>query len=308
MKRVLTLSLALMSMPILAIEQNGWHMSSTNIWYMQNNPYYDTTKESSSKLLTPQESIAFRQAVIKIQPNIVNSFTFKLTCSFNASNPSIEFRLSPLDISMLDMQKGYVFARFCVDSIEEFSLRGEIVSANRILFAPFTKNQSNSLNKLISQMNTGTELKIALLEGKTMRPREFSIPLSGVSAFVNEIKSDCSKLSKAMGVKDNFLPDYLTIEPKDAAIKDFSLIKKDEPIMPPMMPEPVQNTQKATEQKPPVYEFTGDGGMTSIGPDGKPLMPDNQNTDNNTNTVIDEKLKDNEPMSIGSDGKPIIKN
>ena len=171
---------------------------------------------------------------------------------------------------------------------------------NNIKLSPKTRllaeRQEKKLNDLFLQLSEGGELTMAILQGEYGVPRVYKIPLTGFFDISKIVLEDCKTLSKL--VKDHrgkvtLLPDYTSIEPKDAAPKDYSLKPKkegsdgldnsqDEPkdeapkpeppkAEPPKTEEPKTDEEASENEKPPVQLFTPGGAAASIGEDGKPI-------------------------------------
>lgn len=299
---------------------SGWSVSSSYVWRLLNS--HDNTFNSGSpaKILQIDRTVMHRQAVFTVKRSLTNKYSFKTGCMYQSATPAFELDVPALDISMNDMNRGYVFARFLVDKGQEYSLRGQIVPPSRIIFAPFTKSQQKKLSDLFLQIGEGGQLHIALLQGMKINPRVYSVPLEGFFDISDKILSDCTRLNKAVQNYNgtvSLLPDYLTREPADASPKNYSL----KPKMPNDGLTPVKNdvleksddplsdlkTDDNDEKTPEVQIFTPGGGVASIGDDGKPIGADAvQNKDSQKNGESSEALGKAKPMSIGEDGKPVV--
>lgn len=294
-----------------AASESSWSVSSANTWKLNNDFYYDRALGSPSNYLQLKEQLPHRELKIKVNKNIVESFSFAVGCVLQSKTPSIILRVSPLDISMLDSKNGFVFARFLVDDNQEFSLRGELASSGRIMFMPYTKAQNDKLSNLFLQLNEGGILKIALLQGVNTNPRLYELSLQGFKERSAEIVNDCNSLGGVLADSVKLLPDYLSEEPKNQAPELYSLKKKDETTISSIDSSPIPvNPEPSQQEVPPVHEFRPDGSVATIGPDGKPIM-NNDSSDatqaNDTDNTDNDSLGSaGGPMQIDENGMPIF--
>ena len=307
-----------------AVVHSGWTISSSYVWRLLNNSDYTFNQNSPAKVMQLDRTVKHRQAVFHVTKSMTNRYTFKTGCMYQSETPVFELDVSTLDISINDLSKGYVFARFLVDRGHEYSLRGQILPPSRLVFAPMSEVQKKSISDLFLQMSEGGELHIAVLQGTNFKPRVFSIPLEGFFDLSNLVLKDCAILNKNLQNykgEVKLLPNYLTIEPKNSAPKDYSLKPKkkandgltppDEPII--EKADPIAELKKKTETitpsetevKPQIQVFTPGGGVASIGVDGKPITqdPNAKPAQNQENT--EDNLGKAKPMQIGDDGAPI---
>lgn len=299
---------------------SGWGISSSYVWRLLEDPDYNFTKGTPAKILKQDRNIMHRHAIFKVDESLLKRYTFKVGCMYQSSTPAFELDVSSLDIGIKEQSRGYVFARFLVDKGQEYSLRGEVMPPSRIVFTPLTKIQEKKLNDLFLQLSEGGELTMAILQGENGIPRVYKIPLTGFFDISKIVLEDCKTLSKL--VKDHrgkvtLLPDYTSIEPKDAAPKDYSLKPKKEgsdgldnsqnepkdeapkpeppKAEPPKTEEPKTDEAESDNEKPPVQLFTPGGAAASIGEDGKPITEEGK----------DENLGTAKSMKIDENGNPI---
>lgn len=270
----LLLSLFLFALGANAAEQ-GWSISSSNIWKLNQNAYNTFNEGSPAKIMEVDRLVVNHQARYTKRYSITNVITFKVGCMFQSSTPAFELQVHPLDISITDQFNGFAFARFLVDKGQEFSLRGDFLPQSRLLFAPLSASQEKKLQDLFLQLREGGTLKIGLLQAKGGEPREFEIPLQGFIDLSDRVAKDCVSLNKKVGNargKVGLLPDYISNEPAGYAPKNYSL--KEKPAQDGLTPVKEEETEqmKPEEQaQPDVQFFSPGGGPASIGPDGKPI-------------------------------------
>ena len=274
------------------------------MWRLNLDPSYDIVKGSPAKFIKVERKIRHQRLEYKFSVGLTNNYAFLVSCLFKSPTPIIELDLSPLDIRITDQFNGFAFARFLVDSETEYTLRGEFKAPARLLFSPLTKSQDGAIKNLLMQMREGNELKIALLQGKDTKPREFKIPLAGFNASLDSVLGDCIDLNKVINASEDFLPDYITNLPDDYAPKDFTL-KPSNPMDLVDINEPKEEekplTAKSNEEDPQdVQYFTPGGGVASIGPDGKPIVKDHEGSKS-----LDDFGEAKGPMSIDENGFPI---
>ncbi len=296
-KSVFILAALALCLSSAAGASEGWSVSTSNLWRLNENADYAFTKGSPAKIMQTDRQIFHRQAKYTVRKSLLNTFTFKVGCMFQSRTPAFELQVQPLDIRVQDLFNGYVFARFLVDSGQEFSLRGEIVPPARLIFAPLTASQDKKISDLFLQMREGGELNVALLEGQDNPPRVFSVPLTGFIAFSDPVIEDCTRLNTLSGPRGQvgLLPDYITQEPAGyIPKKDWTLKpKRGNDGLTPVEEEPPAPEPPKEEPKPEIQYFVPGGGPASIGPDGKPIMKP-------------ESLgKSQGAMQIGPDGMPI---
>lgn len=273
-------------------------------WVLREAPSYVYAKGSSSRYLTPKEAALRHTLSITIQQNVINRFSFKVGCMMESATPLFELNVSSLDIRVFDSINDFVFARFLVDDNQEYSLRGEIVSSDRILFVPSTQSQNKNLSDIFLQMREGGNLKIALLQGDRAKAREYTVPLDGFMQYSDEILRSCQSYNQNSQEKMQFLPDYITKEPEGYAAKEYSLKQLDVNVINPNAPRKIEEPAPAPEpvepQKPQeVLLFTPGGGPASIGPDGRPIGAGGSGGSNNGSLGTAQG-----PMQIGPDGRP----
>lgn len=296
-----------------AVAHSGWTISSSYIWRLMSNSDVSFNSGSPAKIIQLDRNIMHRQAVFKVQRSLTNRYTFKVGCIYQSPTPAIELSVTSLDIAINDLMKGYSFARFMIDKGQEYSLRAEIVPPARLVFSPLTEQQQKKLSDIFLQLSEGGHLKIAVLQGRHRTPRLFNIPLEGFFDISKMVLDDCNKLnSLAQNHRGEvkLLPNYIAVEPADAAPHDFTLkpkvvptdgltpLKDPEPVIVPPTPkeEPKADEQSDDELQPPEPTiFTPGGGVSSIGEDGKPI----------TKAPESENLGTAKAMQIGEDGKPI---
>ncbi len=303
----------LLSAQAFAVQPSGWKISSSYIWRLLENSDYAFTKGSPAKTLQLDKTIMHRQAVFHVAGSLTNRYTFKVGCMYQNPTPAIELDVTTLDIGIRDLSRGFVFARFLVDSGQELSLRGEIVPPSRIIFTPLTKSQEKKLSDLFLQLSEGGYLYIALLQGESWKPRVFTIPLEGFFDASKIIMEDCKNLSSLiMGSKGaaEYFKDYVSREPYGSAPKDYTLKKKpqasdgltppEEPKAEPE-PEPVKEepVKEEKEEPPSILPFEPGGGRASIGDDGKPITSESASSESNDNLGTAKSMK------IDENGNPI---
>lgn len=300
-----------------AFEENGWDISNANAWRLVQDRSSQIGQESSSKLLTIEEAIVHRSASYTDNKNFVNSYTFSVGCSISSKTPIYRLRFSGLDISLNSLNNGYAFARFLVDEKQEISLRGKISGSSIINFYPFTESQEKAISNIFLQLREGSVLKIALLQGETMEPKVYEIPLNGFSALSENVIKDCNTLhsfANASGKSFKYLDDYLSLEPKNAAPEGYTLMPKEEddtkahnPVITTKeeVKEEAQNIEnKKIEEKPKVHTFEPDGGIASIGPDGMPIGVNDKKEE--TNTITDDNEVKDKSLEFDGEGNPIF--
>lgn len=281
-------------------------ISDQGRWILSEDQDYAYNKDSISHSLTPKEAVPRYSLSINVAQNVINSFTFKVGCMLESATPMFEMRVSGLDIRIFDSINDFVFARFMVDDNQEYSLRGEIMSSDRILFLPSTHGQDKNLSDLFLQMREGGVLKIGLLQGENDRVREYEVPLAGFMQYSDQILQSCQNYHQYSTDPVQFLPDYMTKEPDGYAPKNFSLKQMDAEVIDPNAPAPVPvevevQTPKPEVQAPPeILPFAPDGGPASIGPDGRPIGAGSHNVNGNQSFGQAQG-----PMQIGPDGRPV---
>lgn len=282
-------------------------LSDAGRWVLSEATDYAYSKDSSSRYLSPKEAALRHTLSINIKQNVINSFTFKVGCMIESATPLFELKVSSLDIRIFDSINDFVYARFMVDDNQEYSLRGEIMSSDRILFVPATRSQDKNLSDLFLQMREGGTLKIGLLQGENAKVREYEVPLAGFMEYSDEILQSCQNYHQYSTDQMQFLPDYMTKEPDGYAPKDFSLKQKDETVVDPNAPKPVEpapvEPQPAVQTTPEVLPFAPDGGPASIGPDGRPIGAGNSHDWNSASRSLGTAQG---PMQIGPDGRPVM--
>lgn len=314
---------ASMENPAYAVMHSGWSISSSYVWRLLDSADNTFTIGSPAKILKADRTVMHRQAVFKVIKSITNKYAFKTGCMYQSSTPAFELDVSPLDIRIVDQDKGFVFSRFLIDKGQEYSLRGQIIPPARIVFAPFTKSQQKKLSDIYLQMREGGTLHIALLQGEKNKPRIYSVPLEGFFELSDAILKDCvflnSKLQNYKG-EVKLLPDYLSREPEGYAAPDFSLKPKlpsdgltpykepdGEPLKEDLLDTLKKNTDSEDKQDtPPVVElFTPGGSRASIGDDGKPIVNSKDNKTEDEKKGSSQSMGTAKPMNIGDDGKPL---
>ncbi len=316
MKRTALASFVALSLTCIcaanANDRNSWQIGSEGTWTLNEDYAYESNKGSASHLLTLSESIEHREAKIRIQRNMVDSYTFSVGCMMQSKTPVLTLKVPPLDIGIMDQSNGYAFARFIVDNNEEFALRGQVQKNGGIVFAPMTADQDQKLSNLFLQLREGAILKVALLQGKGQAPRQYEIALDGFMAFSETVLKDCERLNQialSTGRKFTPLPDYITKEPAGLAPKFFTLKKggllvNNQPVVEEEKKEEEVQIEPAVEskEKPEPLEFVPDGSAASIGPDGKPIItksPEEKGDDN----IGDLKAPS---LEFDKDGNPVF--
>ncbi|MBO6258944.1 MAG: hypothetical protein J6M93_06395 [Succinivibrio sp.] len=299
--RLGVLSLCLFMLSAGAAEQ-GWSISSSNIWKLNQNAYNTFNEGSPAKIMEVDRLVVNHQARFTKRYSITNVISFKVGCMFQSSTPAFELQVHPLDISITDQFNGFAFARFLIDKGQEFSLRGDFLPPSRLLFAPLSASQEKKLQDLFLQLREGGILKIGLLQARGGEPREFEIPLQGFIALSDKVAKDCVSLNKKVGNargKVGLLPDYVSNEPPGYAPKDYTL--KPKPAsdgLTPVIEEEAdeKKNEEQTSTQPEVQFFSPGGGPASIGPDGKPIV-----------AAEGESLgtASGGEMQIGEDGSPV---
>lgn len=293
---------------------NNYNISQQNAWRFTEDRDFSYAQGSPSRWLSINELVLHHTLGIKVNKNMVDSYSFKVGCMLQSATPMFELRVNSLDIRLMDSVNDYVFARFLVDKNQEFSLRGDLVGRNRILFAPITKKQDSSLSDLFLQLREGGELKIALLQGTNGQARVYKVPLDGFLEYADQLLDSCQKYHSYYRSEQKFLPDYMTQEPEGYAPKDYSLLPKDpitDPFAPvqPATPESEESPTQVEPDKPDVIPFTPGGGPASIGPDGLPIGNTGANQNVQNGQVAEQSFGTaSGPMQIGADGKPIPAN
>ncbi len=299
-----------------AFEANGWDVSNANAWRLVQDRSSQIGQNSSSKLLTIEEAVSHRSATYTDNKDFVNSYTFSVGCSISSKTPIYRLRFSGLDISLNSLNNGYAFARFLVDEKQEVSLRGKISGSSIVTFYPFTESQEKAISNIFLQLREGSVLKIALLQGESIEPRVYEIPLNGFAPLSENVIKDCNTLhsfAKASGKSFKYLEDYLSLEPKNAAPEGYTLMPKEEDENPSYNPviakkdEVKVETPKVEpkkEEKSKVHTFEPDGGIASIGPDGMPIGVDDKKDDTD-NTMEDNEVKD-KSLEFDGEGNPIF--
>lgn len=286
-------------------------VSTANSWRFIEDPEYTYAKGSASQLLSIKEVVLHHALMIKINKNMIDSYTFKVGCMIQNPTPLFELKVNSLDIRLFDSVNDFVFARFIVDNNQEYSLRGELTGRNRIVFGPITKNQERSLSDLFLQMREGGELKIAMLQGNTNKPRLYNIPLPGFMEYSDKIVKSCTDYNTMFKGQRTYLPDYMAKEPVGYATKDFTLKKKDEEVIDPNAPRPVVTPEKPKEEPkadpiPEIMPFAPGGGPVSIGADGRPVGADGSAVQGASGAQADKSFGAAQgPMQIGPDGRPV---
>lgn len=264
---------------VLAAPYNEWKISTANTWTLKNSHYYDVGKDSPSRYMSLNETITHRELKFRVPRNIVDDYTFSVGCVLQSKVPSFILRTSSLDVPIQDSKNGYVFARFIVDRRQEMAMRGEIMSAGRLVFMPYTKAQEQKLSDLFLQLNEGGRLRIALLRGRDFEPLIYNIPLAGFKELSQTIVDDCQRLNQGVG-EVQYLPDYVTFEPRRQAPKGFKLKRGGEGGGATPTPgaeddedeDDEENGENGDKQEEPVvHDFKPDGSVSSIGPDGMPI-------------------------------------
>lgn len=302
--KALLLTIPFVALPSSAVMTSGWSISSSYIWRIYEASSYSFTKGSASKIIELDRTIENRQASITIQNSLTNKFTFKAACMYQSSTPAFELQVPTLDISVNDKIRGFAFARFLVDKGREYSLRAQVIPPNRLVFAPITAPQKRALSDLYLQLAEGGKLTIGLLQGKSFKPRIYTIPLEGFLEYSKVVLNDCVRLNSiAQNHRGEvkLLPDYITKEPVDASLKDFSLkpklpsdsLTKEQEETP--LVEPVVEPAKEEQKEPELKLFTPGGEEASIGEDGKPI----------TEKPKEESLGTASEMTIDADGNAV---
>ena len=293
-------------------------ISKDGRWVMTEDPAYAYAKGSASRYLTPKEAALRHTLSVTVQEDMVNAVTFKVGCMLESSTPLFELNVSGLDIRIFDSINDFVYARFLVDDNQEYSLRGDIMSSKRIMFAPTTRVQDKNLSDLFLQMREGGQLKIGLLQGENAQVREYTIPLQGFMQYSDQILQSCQSYHQYAGNQPmQFLPDYMTTEPEGYAPKNFTLRQDDEQVVDPNAPQIAPVVAKTPEPEPvakptppDVLPFTPDGSPASIGPDGMPIGVSGAGAQTgHVGQSVEQSLGTaSGPMQIGPDGMPIMNN
>lgn len=291
--------------------------NSPNAWRYHEDVDYKYAQGSPSNTLSLSETVPHHAMTIKVNQNVIDSFTFKVGCMLQSATPLFELRVNSLDIRLYDSVNDYVYARLLVDENQEFSLRGEIVGRNRIIFAPITRTQEKAISDLFLQLREGGELKIGLLQGKNDRVRVFKVPLAGFVEYSDKLLQSCQNYHRYFNGKQQFLPDYMSKEPDGYAPKDYTLVDKKDDVVDPFAPKPIEEEpavvkkeepkqEKPEAKKPEVLPFAPGGGPVSIGPDGLPIGANGADVGANKGQNVDKAIgKAAGPLKIGPDGNPI---
>lgn len=300
------LAIALCISGVCNVYANSWDVGDLNRWILEEDNFYSNAKGSASNYLATKERVPHRELVYRVNRGMIDSFSMALSCSQYSQTPTITLRVNSLDIPVQSTLNGRVFARFLVDQNDEIALRGEIKSSGRLVFLPLTKEQDQKLSNLLSQLNKGGKLQIALLQGPVSQPKIYNIDLSGFNALSKNIVDDC-KLLAQYSQKADYLPDYVSSEPKQAAPADYSL-KEQNTIDNPGMPLNAQmnettNIEEKQDVEPIIHDFKPDGSISSIGPDGLPI---GVNDSNNQTKDDNESMGTATPMQIDENGMPIF--
>lgn len=321
----LLLSLSLGAYSDISMARLGDNMgferaSRAGSWRFTEDPQYNYAKYSASHLLSLREAIPHHSLSINIQDNLVDSYSFRVGCMLQTVTPMFELKVPTLAVRMFDTLNNIVYARFIIDDNQEFSLRGELLGRNRIVFAPVTKSQERGIADLFEQMRKGKELKIGLLQGANTPVRLFDIPLQGFEVYADDLYESCVKFNSHYSGELKYLPDYMAKEPEGYAPKDFSLKPKEEkstttqqvmPQMPQVQEAPQeQAAEPIPVQKPDVLPFSPDGSPASIGPDGMPIGADGSAYQARSGQPVEQAIGkvNSTPMQIGPDGAPIQSN
>ena len=307
------LALSLIMDSALALEQQGWQVSQAGTWSILPHGSYAQGAGSASKLLRVDEALPNHKASLLLRESITRKVTFSLTCLMQSPEPALELEVPALDIRMQDSFNGFVFARFCVDEGDEFSLRGELSPPGKIIFAPLTQGQNEALKALKEAMAQGETLKIALLQGSTAIPKVYEIPLAGLNEILGDLSAECQNIANVAGHGTvSFLPDYLTKESDKYAPLDYTLKPKEPAILP---PEPVIVEEPPIEANPQdeavTIPFTGDGSRASIDAQGNVIeAPATESTEPSNQDPASQELPQGadalSPMQIDENGMPIF--
>lgn len=291
-------------------------VSAQGQWVYQEDPEYTYAKGSASKSWSVKEAVPHHELAITVQDNMINSYTFKVSCMLESATPMMELRVSSLDIRLYDSINDFVYARFMVDDNQEYSLRGDLVSSDKIVFLPLTQGQDKTLSDLFLQMREGGQLKIGLLQGNRAKVREYTVPLAGFIRYSDQILQSCQSYNQYFQGEHTFLPDYMAKEPDGYAPKDYSLKQEKNEVIDPFAPAPVPEEptpapeveveQTAVHHPPEIIPFTPGGGPASIGPDGMPIGVNGNNVGGSSGQNVEQSLGTAQgPMQIGPDGMPI---
>ena len=99
-----------------ALASSDIAVSTANSWRFVEDPEYAYAKGSSSKLLSLKEAVLHHALMIKINKNMIDSYTFKVGCILQNPTPLFEIKVNSLDIRLFDSVNDFVFARFIVDN------------------------------------------------------------------------------------------------------------------------------------------------------------------------------------------------
>lgn len=282
-------------------------VSNTGCWVLSEATDYVYNKDSASRSLTPKEAALRHTLSITVAQNVINSFTFKVGCMIESATPIFELKVSGLDIRIFDSINDFVYARFMVDDNQEYSLRGDIMSSDRIMFVPSTSSQDKNLSDLFLQMREGGTLKIGLLQGENSQVREYKVPLAGFMEYSDQILQSCQNYHQYSTDQMQFLPDYITKEPEGYAPKNYSLKQVEQNVVDPNAPVPVAPMPEVTPPPQPqtpheILPFAPDGGPASIGPDGRPIGAESYHSFGSSEHSYGPAQG---PMQIGPDGTPV---
>lgn len=294
-----------------ALASSDIAVSTANSWRFVEDPEYAYAKGSSSKLLSLKEVVLHHALMIKINKNMIDSYTFKVGCILQNPTPLFEIKVNSLDIRLFDSVNDFVFARFIVDNNQEYSLRGELTGRNRIIFGPITKTQERSLSDLFLQMREGGKLKIAMLQGNATNARVYEVPLAGFIDYSDKIMKSCTDYNVLYHGKPTYLPDYMSKEPDGYAVKDFSLKEEEDEVIDPNAPRPQPPKETPKDEPKPapapeVMPFAPGGGPASIGADGRPVGANGSAAQGTQGGAVDKSFGAAQgPMQIGPDGRPV---
>ncbi|MCR5084675.1 MAG: hypothetical protein K6A65_04160, partial [Succinivibrionaceae bacterium] len=202
---------------------SGWQLSPSYAWRLEPDHGHAFARGSPSRHLRPDRAIPHHDARIVVREDITRTYELRLGCVIQSEVPALELLVSPLDIRMVDLNKGFAFAHFMVDLGTELSLRGEIVPPGRLIFPPYTNSQAKRLSDLFLQLREGGRLSVALLQGDKAQPRGYSFPLDGFMALSARVTESCATLRARGGARAEPLPDYVTEEPEGYAPPKFTM-------------------------------------------------------------------------------------
>ncbi len=273
-----------------------------NQWLLQRDGAAQQVLQQATPLALPAALPEMHQLSYRQRPNFISDLTLAFTCRLPSAVPSIELTVPSLSVALMDSVRGFTFARFLVDNGTEYTLRGDIYPPARLVFSPITQSQEQHLSAIFLAAREGGSLQIALLQGERAAPLQYKFALQGFAQLADILQRDCQQLSAAAALPTDYLPDYVTREPEEAAPEDFSLkpLTADDPVPPPAASP---STPPPADDPPPILPFSPGGAPASIGADGLPIGAQSDPAEGVS--AQDAPLGTaSGPMAIGPDGMP----